>query len=29
MVARERVEGRSGCVDKLTELCAHALKGGT
>ena len=29
MVARERVEGRSGSVGKLTELCAHALKGGT
>ena len=29
MVARERVEGRSGSVDGLTELCAHALEGGT
>mgnify|MGYP003482883151 CR=1 FL=1 len=29
MVARERVEGRSGSVVGLTELCAHALKGGT
>ena len=28
MVARERVEGRSGFV-VVTELCAHALKGGT
>ena len=26
MVARERVEGRNGCV-MVTELCAHALEG--